>query len=76
MIVLQDFVRLELSVLTVRINWTLEKLEKCGIITSMTETMGWCGVSKRPVWYHIHGGSVCAVGCARGGDGDEFSGLD
>ena len=26
---------------------------------------GWCGVSGRPVWYHIHGQTVYAVGCPR-----------
>ena len=62
--------------LTVWINWSLKGscTVWCYFITKSDN--GWCGVSKRPVWDHIHGGSVCAVGCARGGDREEFSGLD
>ena len=62
--------------LTVRISWTVEEVIQCDIISSLTQTMDGAALANGPVWYHIHGGSVCAVGCARGGDSDEFSGLD
>ena len=40
---------------SVRSTRSLEEVTRCGGVLSLCQTNGWCGVSRRPFWYHIHG---------------------
>ena len=55
--------------ITVRISLSVEEVTSY-CVRRRTVTVsddGWCDVSRRPVWCHIHGRTMCAVGCPRSG---------